>query len=272
MTGAVVSSTIAFYVILQQPFNSISGIIPPLLSALTIAALVHFFNALHYASKRGLAGKKRVRAALSEIRRPALFSTLTTAAGLASLGLSPIPPISTFGLTSAVGVCLIYLIVIHVLPTIFSRFDNRDWPSRKSGLALMDTLVNKLFHLGIRYPVWVISLGLVALLAATPQIAKVKVETNILEFFSPSHPLRIATQKIEQKLVGTTPLEVLFTATDGASLIAPTTLDNIKSLQLWLEQQPEVDKSVSIADFVEEMNWGFNEEDDDYRIIPDSPV
>jgi len=270
VTGAVVSSTIAFYVILQQPFNSISGIIPPLLSALTIAALVHFFNALHYASKRGLAGKKRVRAALSEIRRPALFSTLTTAAGLASLGLSPIPPISTFGLTSAVGVCLIYLIVIHVLPTIFSRFDNRDWPSRKSGLALMDTLVNKLFHLGIRYPVWVISLGLIALLAATPQIAKVKVETNILEFFSPSHPLRIATQKIEQKLVGTTPLEVLFTATDGASLIAPTTLDNIKSLQLWLEQQPEVDKSVSIADFVEEMNWGFNEEDDDYRIIPDS--
>lgn len=270
VTGAIVSSTIAFYVILQQPFNSISGIIPPLLSALTIAALVHFFNALHYASKRGLTGKKRVRAALSEIRRPALFSTLTTAAGLASLGLSPIPPISTFGLTSAVGVCLIYLIVIHVLPTIFSRFDNRDWPSRKSGLALMDTLVNKLFHLGIRYPVWVISLGLVALLAAIPQIAKVKVETNILEFFSPSHPLRIATQKIEQKLVGTTPLEVLFTATGGASLIAPTTLDNIKSLQLWLEQQPEVDKSVSIADFVEEMNWGFNEEDDDYRIIPDN--
>jgi len=270
VTGAIVSSTIAFYVILQQPFNSISGIIPPLLSALTIAALVHFFNALHYASKRGLTGKKRVRAALSEIRRPALFSTLTTAAGLASLGLSPIPPISTFGLTSAVGVCLIYLIVIHVLPTIFSRLDNRDWPNRKSGLALMDTLVNKLFHLGIRYPAWVISLGLVALLAAIPQIAKVKVETNILEFFSPSHPLRIATQKIEQKLVGTTPLEVLFTATDGASLIAPTTLDNIKSLQLWLEQQPEVDKSVSIADFVEEMNWGFNEEDDDYRIIPDS--
>src|SRR5690606_16916482 len=152
VTGAVVSSTIAFYVIFRQPFNSIAGIIPPLLSALTIAALVHFFNALQYASKRGLSGNDRVQSALSQIRRPALFSALTTSAGLASLGLSPIPPISTFGLTAAAGVFLIYLIVIHLLPPIFSRYDNRQWPHHKAGLGLMDVMVKGLFHTGIRYP------------------------------------------------------------------------------------------------------------------------
>ncbi|MEZ5529361.1 MAG: MMPL family transporter [Porticoccaceae bacterium] len=271
VTGAVVSSTIAFYVLFQQPFNSISGIIPPLLSALTIAALVHFYNALHYASKRGLAGKDRVQAALSEIRRPALFSTLTTSAGLASLGLSPIPPISTFGLTSAVGVLLIYLIVIYILPPIFSRFDYQHWPSHKSGLALMDNMVKKLSHLGIRYPLWVICLATIALLSTIPQIANVRVETNILTFFTSDHPLRVATDRIEEKLVGTTPLEVFFTANDNGLLIAPPTLNDIKSFQLWLEQQPEVDKTVSIADFVEEMNWGFNAENDNFRVIPDDP-
>ncbi len=271
VTSAVVSSTIAFYVLFQQPFNSIAGIIPPLLSALTIASLVHFFNALHYASKRGLAGKERVQSALKEIRRPALFSALTTSAGLASLGLSPIPPISTFGLTSAVGVFLIYLIVIYILPPIFARFDYQQWPTRKAGLALIDVLVRKLFHLGIRYPIWVLSITFLALLAGIPQILKVNVETNILEFFSPSHPLRIATTEIEEKLVGTTPLEVIFSADPSSSLIQPKTLNDIKQFQLWLGDQSEVDKDISIVDFVEEMNWGFHAENNTFRRIPDDP-
>ena len=59
--GVIVSSTVAFYVLFNQPFNLISSIIPPLLSALTVAALVHLFNALHYASKRGLTGPDRVK-------------------------------------------------------------------------------------------------------------------------------------------------------------------------------------------------------------------
>lgn len=270
-TGAVVSSTITFYVIFQQPFNSISGIIPPLLSALTIAALVHLFNALHYASKRGLIGKARVNAALAEIKRPALFSALTTSAGLASLGLSPIPPISVFGLTSAIGVLLIYVIVIHILPPIFSRFDLRDWPSRKSGLALMDKMVKKLFHFGIKYPAPIVTIVLLVLALTVPYIAKIQVETNIQEFFPPSHPLRVATNRIEEKLVGTTPLEIIFSAEQPDVLIQPAVLHHLKDLQLWLEKQPEVDKTVSVADFVEEMNWGFHAQQSNFLTIPDDP-
>lgn len=272
-TGAVVSSTITFYVLFQQPFNSISGIIPPLLSALTIAALVHLFNALHYASKRGFTGKERVNAALSEIKRPALFSALTTSAGLASLGLSPIPPISVFGLTAAIGVLLIYLIVIHILPTIFARFDMSDWPSRASGLTLMDTLVKKLFHTGLRNPAIVLICIFFVLAATIPFITKVEVETNIQEFFPPTHSLRKATDYVEEKLVGTTPLEIIFSTSSSAEMEAeiltqPETLHYFKDFQLWLEKQPEVDKTVSVVDFIEEMNWGFHSQDDNFLSIP----
>lgn len=267
-TGAVVACTIVFYVIFDQPFNSISGIIPPLLSALTIAALVHFFNALHYASKRGLISGFRVQAALDEIRNPALFSALTTAAGLASLALSPIPPIRTFGLASAVGVLIIYGIVIHILPPIFTRFDSQPWPSRKSGMALMGTLVQKMVGVGIRYPLWVMAGFTLFLLVATPQVTNVKVETNILEFFSTQHPLRQSTDHINAKLVGTTPLEVLLTAKPGY-IIKPSKLEAIKDFQAWLNKQPEVDKTLSVIDFVEEMHWGFNNEDNSFRRIPE---
>ena len=268
--GVIVSSTVAFYVVFDQPFNLISSIIPPLLSALTVAALVHLYNALHYASKRGLTGPDRVKSALEEIRRPALYTSLTTTAGLASLGLSPIPPIMVFGLISAAGVLLIYLVVIHLVPPIFARFDYAAWPSRKSGLAAMDASVRRLLRIGVRYPVPVVIATALALTLTAPQIRHVVVETNLQEFFYPGHEVRRATDYIEAKLVGTTSLDVVVTAAEADGLKSPEVLRAMRAFQVWAESQPEVDKTISLADFVEEMHWGFNSEDDTFRKIPDN--
>lgn len=266
--GVIVSSTVAFYVLFNQPFNLISSIIPPLLSALTVAALVHLFNALHYASKRGLKGPDRVQSALQEIQKPALYTALTTMAGLASLGLSPIPPIMVFGLTSAIGVLLIYLVVIHLVPHIFAKFDYADWPSRKMGVAGMDALVRRLLNIGVRYPVQVVVVTAVLIGGSLPQIGNVVVETNLQEFFYPSHEVRKSTDYIESKLVGTTSLDVVVSAEVEGGLKTPNALNAIRQFQVWAENQPEVDKSISMADFVEEMNWGFNSEKDVFRKIP----
>ncbi len=266
--GAVVNSTIVFYVLFDQPFNTISGILPPLLSALTIAVLVHFYNALHYASRRGLVGRPRVQMALAEIRKPALYSTLTTSVGLASLGFSPIPPISMFGLTAAAGVVLIYLVVIHVLPPIYAHFDHQPWPDRKFGLQYMDHFVAFMYRVGMRYPLWVIGVTGVLLMASAPALMKVKVETNLLEFFPESHSLRKSTDLIESKLVGTMPLEVVLTTEVESGLIGSEALRTIKNIQQQIAAHEFVDKSLSIVDFVEEMHWGFNSENAAYRIIP----
>ncbi|HHH38095.1 MAG TPA: RND transporter [Sedimenticola sp.] len=269
--GVIVSSTVAFYVLFDQPFNMISSIIPPLLSALTVATLVHLYNALHLASRRGYVGEERVRWALREIRRPALFTTLTTMAGLGSLGLSPIPPIRSFGLISAAGVVLIYLIVIVVLPNLFARFDFGPWPTRRSGMGAMDWLVKRLFHLGVRRPLPVVLVTLGLLLAATPQVFNVVVETNLQEFFLPGHPVRQSTDRVDEKLAGTTSLDVVFWTPREGGLKSPLRLAQIRAFQVWVEKLPQVDKSISHADFIEEMNWGFHAEDVRYRQVPTDP-
>ena len=67
--ATVVCSALSLFVLFDTPFNLISAILPPLLSALTIAALVHLFNAFHYASRRGIQGAERVAFALRMPRR-----------------------------------------------------------------------------------------------------------------------------------------------------------------------------------------------------------
>ncbi len=267
--GAVVSCTVAFYVLAGQPFTLISSIIPPLLSALTIAALVHFFNALHYAAQRGLTGRDRTRHALEEIRRPTLFTMLTTAAGLASLGTSPIKPVAVFGLLSGAGVVLIYLVVIHLVPNLTARLDRSPWPSERGGLVYMDRAVGAIYRLGVRYPGWVAGgLGLLLALGA-PALWRVQVETNFQEFFHPRHPIRQATDRVEAKLSGTTSLDVAFETAQADGLKDPARLRLMRRFQTWAETQPEVDKTFSAADLIEEMNWGFHDQDPAFRRIPD---
>jgi len=268
--GVVASTTIAMYVLFGRPFTMIASITPPLLSALTVAALVHLFNALHYASQRGLVGKQRVKSALEDIRRPTFYSCLTTAGGLASLATSPIPPVAHFGLIAAAGVALIYFVVIYVVPQIFERWDHSRWPTREGGLRWMDTGVRVLARTGIRYPAWVLGITTLVLALGIPQIFRVHVETSVQEYFAPDHEYRRSTDRIDERLVGTTPLDVVFEADETDGMLSPERLSEIKAFQDWLERLPQVDKVLSPVDFIEEMNWGFNEEDPAFRSIPDS--
>jgi predicted RND superfamily exporter protein/transposase-like protein len=268
--GVVVNTTVAIYVLFNQPFTLVSSIIPPLLSALTVAALVHLFNGLFLASKRGLSGNERVARAMADVDRPALFAALTTAGGLASLATSPIVPIKMFGLISAVGTLLIYVVVFRILPNIVVRWDKHAWIDVGGSAGLVDRMVGALYRTGIRYPAWVIGATLVMLVGGAPQIANVQVETNLQEFFDYDHSIRRDTRYIDEHLIGTMSVSVIFDAAARDGLTDPGHLRLIQGFQEWVEQQPEVDRSFGMPDFVQEMHWAFNAENPEFRKLPEN--
>ena len=79
--AAVTGMSVGLMVILGKPFTLISAIIPPLLAALTVAMLMHLFNAILHAAQRGLEGEERVRTAIDSVASPIAYTALTTAAG-----------------------------------------------------------------------------------------------------------------------------------------------------------------------------------------------
>lgn len=268
--GAVVSMSIAVFVVFGRPFTLTASMIPPLLSALTIAALVHVFNAIQYAAQRGIKGADRVKNAMDEIHKPSLFSLTTTAAGLASLASSPIPPIGDFGLISAFGIVLIYVVVMWAVPQIFRFWDRAEWPSREGGLRWMDGFVRIFARIGIRYPLWVLGITVALTAAGAPQILRIVVESSQQEYFAKSHPFRQGTDLFSERFVGATPMDIKFEVDEVDGMLATDRLQAISDFQAWAEAQPEIDHTTSPADFIKEMNWGFHEEDDEHRRVPES--
>jgi uncharacterized protein len=267
--GAVVSASVGLLILAGRPYTLISALLPPLMAALSVALLIHWFNALTAAAHLGLRGAARVNRALTEVRRPALFTALTTSAGLASLSLSPIRPIEAFGLVAALGVLVLVAVVLLLLPPMFARWDHGDWAPGNRGVRRLDRWIRVLRDLGMRRPGAVLAVTGLTLLLAVPQIMRVETETDLFRFFQPDHPISVSHDIISERLTGMTTLEVVFDGPGRDSLQAPERLRVLRDFQLWLDSLPEVDRSVSMAELIEEMHWGFHDEDPAYRVLPD---
>jgi predicted RND superfamily exporter protein len=107
-------------------------------------------------------------------------------------------------------------------------------------------------------------------LADIPFAMQVKVESNLIEFFAPEHSLSRSTDRVEDKLSGVTTMEVVLTTLGRDGLKDPATLAQIKSLQTWLEAQPEIDRSFSLVEVIEEMNKALAGEDLGAEALPTS--
>lgn len=271
--GAVAMSTVtvscvALISAMGKPYTLVTAMVPTLLSAYTIGNMLHLYAALQRMRIAGFRRPKRVIFAMQFMHKPALFNMLTTAAGMISLVLVPIPPIQVFGMVSAFGTLMIYLVVIYLVPPLLVKYDRGPWPKKSSGFAWTKRISYGIARFGMRYAAWVAAgIALLAVLA-TPQIFKVETESDLLKFFDASHPLTKSTQMIEERLVGVTALEIVVDGPGRDAFKDADRLKLLKSVQEWAETLPEVDRAMSMMDIVEEMNWAFSGEEASARTLP----
>jgi predicted RND superfamily exporter protein len=259
--GAVVGVSVAGIVAVGQPYTPITAMIPTLMAAYTTATLLHLYAAIQRGRIALLSRPQRIARALSQTFVPGLFNVLTTGAGLLSLLWVDIPPVQGFGLSGAIGTLMVFLVVFILVPPILLKWDTPRWPRRRSGLAHARRIAAAVAVFSLRNARAVLIGALVLVLAAIPLAMQLKVESNLIEFFAPDHSISRSTDRVEARLSGVTTMEVVLTGEARDSLKDPATLAQIKALQTWLEQQPEIDRSFSLVEVIEEMNRAFSGDD-----------
>ena len=271
--GAVAMSTVVLPVVAavavaQQPYTMATAILPSLLAAYTMATLLHFYAAVQRAHAAGLKRGMAVQRALGETRKPGVYNVLTTGAGLLSLLLVPIPPIQVFGLAGAFGTALVFVVVYGIVPSLLAHWDNRRWPRRGSGMGRFGQLASKLALTSLRRPKTVLGVAVLVCAAVFPLARQVQVESDVLAFFPPEHPVSVHTARVESQLAGVTSLEISLRGAGRDALQNVATLAALRDFQRWLEALPEVDRAVSMVDLVEEMHWAMNAEQPEFRALP----
>ena len=211
-----------------------SSMIPIFIMPIAVLDTIHIVSELHDRFRPEDDRWELVQEVLSELYRPMLFTSLTSAAGFASLALTPIPPVRVFGIFVAIGIMVAWLFTIFLIPAWFmllsprtlERFGERS--SKERGTKILSPLLQVVGRFGIRrrVPIVVVSLGLLA--TSIVGITRIEINDNPVKWFASSHPLRQA-DRIMNKHFGGTYMAYLALEANGGVLPLEERLDKIES-------------------------------------------
>jgi predicted RND superfamily exporter protein len=218
------------------PMNVLTNVVPMLLVVIGVTDAIHLVSRYREDLART---PDRVTAATHTVRTMAaacFFTSVTTAIGLGSLVVSRTSMLREFGLVTAVGVMITYLVTIGLLPAMLPLL-RAPRPAPPGGDRLsrgVATLTRGvLAHRGI---VLVATAGV--LVVAAWSALGVEVDTRLLDPFDRDDPAARAVRLMEAELEGVRPLEVLVTSEDASTWRDPAVLQTLDETAVWLERQP----------------------------------
>ena len=147
---------------------------------------------------------------MSEMIRPCIFTALTTIFAFFTLYFSGIKPIMDFGLMMCLGLLITLISSFTVLPTLMMKLN-----LNVSNKEIKDEGNSVFVKLIDHYPNILISSFLVLLVLGIYGTLNLKVENSFVNYFKSSTEIYKGMSLIDNKLGGTTPLEIIIQFKDN---------------------------------------------------------
>lgn len=236
MIVAIVSVICTMGLLIGLGFNVhiMSSMIAIFLMPIAVADSVHilseFFDCYHKFNDKA----ETVKHVIKHLFTPMLYTSLTTIAGFASLGTTPIPPVRVFGLHVAFGVALAWVLTMTLIPAYImvavpkktlkaiGTADHGE-KQKKSGFNSL------LERLGVfSYVRWKAILVMTVFIVAGSiyGVTKIRVNDNPVKWFTAKHDIRVADAVLNNHFGGT------YTAYLTISAVTPDGYDCVEKAEI----------------------------------------
>ena len=228
MIVAMVSviSTMGLLIGFGHPVHIMSSMIPIFLMPIAVVDSVHILSEFFdlYTKEKGR--KKTTQEVMGNLFMPMLYTSLTSAAGFASLALTPIPPVQVFGVFVAVGIMIAWVCTITFVPAYIMMIKESSFENFGSGHAHAEPkgVLGKLLGAGGNFtyskakPILIVILIVTAV--AIYGITRIEINDNPVKWFSKSHPIRRADIELNDHFSGTYMAYLVLDSADDGSVQA----------------------------------------------------
>ena len=204
---------------------------------------------------------------------PIIYTVLTTICAFLSLIFSEIKPIIDFGWMMTLGLITSFIITFTLLPTLLNFFSNEKieiQEEKKSKITLF------LGNISINNKKTIFSITLVAIILSVVGISRLEVENSFINYFNKNTEIYQGMKLIDEKLGGTTPLEVILkfsklekeipkdkededfedwsddeNQNDEKYWFTKDKIDRIKKVHNYLDELPQIGKVLSFASIIQ---------------------
>ena len=252
-----VAIMLALMVLTGKKITIVTSNMPVLLFVLMLPYTVYYIE--RYRERRTLhpdePGEFSATRAPIEIWLPCLYSCLATMAGTLAHTPSGINPVRTFGWMMTIGIGVGLGIVMTFLPSANVRLKPLQDTSpgattaSRGPLKLLETLV-------LRAPRWVVLFSLAILAVSIWGTSKITVETKFIDYFLKKSPIYQGLDYIDNRMGGTTPLEVILTSDKPGYFKSPEGLAALEASARFFDTVPETGNVRSFKTLLDEVKKG----------------
>ena len=202
--------TMGLLVVTGNVIHIMSSMIPIFIMPIAVLDGVHILSDFYDRYPRIKDKRETLKHVMSELHKPMLFTTITTAVGFASLALTPIPPVQVFGVFVAIGVILAWFFTITMIPAYIMLMSDKSLAMHGSTSdqvdidnGLLARLLKKLGSATYSYSKAIIGTITLLAIAASYGFTLIVINDNPVKWFSPDHEIRVADRVLNERFAGT---------------------------------------------------------------------
>jgi predicted RND superfamily exporter protein len=256
--------TLGLYSLMGFSYNVLSSMIVPLIVVLAIADDVHIMQ--HWDEERRTGDVEHAfKETVAHLAAPLFGASATTSLGMLSLATSDVVAVRTFGIGSALGIMVDFMISLVLMPTLLSlvRPETGEAPHERYLLPPLRAIAG----LSTRRPRLVASTAIAVGVIAAMGIYSLRVDTNHINFFGKTHPISESAAVIDRELAGVYSFQIMLEG-PPESLRTPDALQRLDRLSNELRGFESVRKVTSIADYVKRINKELHDGRQEAFVVP----
>ncbi len=268
--GVVIFSviwTFGVMALLHSPLSHSTTILPILLISIGVADGIHILN--HYFSNsRFIKDRdKLVHFTMMELHGPVIMTSITTMIGFLALNTSKVTSLLQLGIFTATGVFFAMILSLTFIPASLARMKVPTQLKEATG-GKLERLSHRYAHFLIRHK-WFVLAGIVLIvLISIAGIPQIQLESSDISNFPKNHPLRLATQEVNQHFAGSNYIDVVVEGKTPGYIKEPRVLKHMAMLEDSIKTLPQVGGTISLVDFIRRINQVLHNDDPAYYRIP----
>ncbi len=137
---------------------------------------------------------------------PIIYTVLTTMCAFLSLIFSEIKPIIDFGLMMSFGLLTSFIVTFSLLPTLLNIFDYQKVEVEEKSFSSFTNALSKYSTNNVKL---ILFISIILIVLSIFGISKLKVENSFINYFSKDTEIYKGMKLIDEKLGGTTPLNII---------------------------------------------------------------
>ncbi len=261
---------LGFMTLTVKPLDIMTVLLPTILFVVGVSDVVHILTRYLAELRKGKSKNEAVKTAFKQVGLATFLTSLTTAGGFLTLLTANIQPIKDFGLYTAAGVFIAFILAFTLLPSILilkrkpvsSEFLNSDFWYKP---------MHRLFLFTLKYRKSILGISGILVVLAGMGITRLEVDNYLLNDLGPDDPHRKDFEFFEENYAGVRPFEMALILKDsGKTLFDYDVVKELDQLETYLKRKFEIGFVVSPLTYIKTANRAINAGKPEAYAIPEN--